>query len=485
MRAGRKLWARAWVRGPGRCARGLCTADFVVMDHEHFAVTERQMKRWELLRKVTEGKLTLARVTPALGVSYRQAQRLKGKVVAQGVKGLSHGNRGRPPVNKADEQLRERVLALSQERYGQFNDTQFTEELASCEGIVLGRETVRRWRREAGIRPKRRRRPPKHRRRRPRELAEGLMMLWDGSPHRWFGPESVPCCLMAAIDDATGKVLALRFVPQECAWGYLKLLEEVILRWGVPGSVYQDRHTIHQRADEFWSLAEELAGRQDPTQVGAALEALQIQAICANSPQAKGRVERLFRTLQDRLVALLGRDGIADLHAANAYLGNGFIDAFNRLFSQPPHRPEQAWRKAPAPSELERILSLCYPATVGNDNAVRLDGLVIDIAPGPKGRSYARQRVEVRQLLDGRWRIYFQGKQIAEAPATEPVELIRVKRKRKAMRGAYDAVWVNLASRPQTNPPAGGSPVTNCAAPPTRTTRRAGPGRGIGATRIA
>lgn len=450
------------------------------MNHEHFAVTERQMKRWELLKKVTEKKLTLAAVTPALGVSYRQAQRLKATAAAQGVRGLSHGNAGRPPANKADQGLRERVLGLSQERYRGFNDTQFCEELASCEGIVLGRETVRRWRREAGIRPKCRRRPPKHRRRRPRELAEGLMMLWDGSPHRWFGPESVPCCLMAAIDDATGKVLALRFVPHECAWAYLKLLEEVILRWGVPGTVYQDRHTIHKRADDFWSLEEELAGRQDPTQVGAALEALQIQGICAHSPQAKGRVERLFRTLQDRLVALLARDGIADIPAANAYVGNGFTDAFNRQFAEATPYPEQAWRKANSPAELERILSLCYRATVGNDNAVRLDGMVIDIPPGPKGRSYARQRVEVRQLLDGRWRVYLDRQVLAESPATEPAEMIRTKRKRKGMPGAYDAVWVNLASAPPRPAP----PETR-AAPPTHTARRAGPGRGIGATRLA
>lgn len=452
------------------------------MNHEHFAVTGRQMKRWELLKKVMEGRLTLAAVTPALKVSYRQAQRLKAKALAQGLQGLGHGNRGRAPANKATPELRARVLALSQEHYQGFNDTHFCQELASREGIVVSRDLVRRWRREADIRPKRRRRAPKHRRRRPRELAEGLMMLWDGSPHRWFGPEATPCCLMAAIDDATGKVLALRFVPQECAWAYLKLLEEVIVRWGVPASVYQDRHTIHQRADDFWSLEEELAGRQDPTQVGAALEALQITPICAHSPQAKGRVERLFGTLQDRLVAELAREGVTEITAANAYVGNGFLEAFNRQFAQAPHCSQRAWRKAPPPAALERILSLCYRATVGNDNAVRLDGMTIDIPPGPKARSYARQRVEVRQLLDGRWRVYFQSQAIAEAPATEPVELIRTKRRRKGMPGAYDAVWVNLASRPQPSPQS--APEAR-AAPPTRSARRAGPGRKIGATRIA
>jgi transposase len=441
------------------------------------------MKRWELLEKVQDGRLTLTAVAPALGVSYRQAQRLKEMVSAEGLRGLGHGNRGRPPANAHPAGLRAQVLALSQSEYANFNDTHFCQELASREGIVVGRETVRRWRRDAGIAAKRKRRAAKHRRRRLRERAEGLMMLWDGSPHRWFGPESAPCCLMAGIDDATGKVLGLHFVSHESAWAYLKLLEEVIVRWGVPASVYQDRHTIHKRADDFWSLHEELAGRQDPTQVGAALEALAIEPICAHSPQAKGRVERLFGTLQDRLVALLERDGIGEIEAANAYVSNGFLDSYNELFAEMPAQPEQAWRKAPKPAELERILSLCYPATVGNDNAVRLDGMVIDIPPGPKGRSYARQRVEVRQLLDGSWRVYFQNQLIARAPATEIADLIRTKRRRKGVRGAYDAVFVNAASAP---PKPLADPCANArAATPTRTARRAGPGRAIGATRLA
>ena len=130
------------------------------MSQERFAATNREMKRWGLLKQVLEGKLTLAAVRPALGVSYRQAQRLKAKARAQGARGLAHANRGRPPANKVARAVREQVLTLSQERYQDFNDTQFTEELAAREGIALGRETVRRWRREAGIRSKRRRRAP-------------------------------------------------------------------------------------------------------------------------------------------------------------------------------------------------------------------------------------------------------------------------------------------------------------------------------------
>ena len=450
--------------------------DAVGMDRDRYVVTEQEMKRYQVLKKVVEGKLSLAAITPSLGVSYRQAKRLLKRVREEGVRGIVHGNRGRPAANKAQASLREQVLALSAQRYPDFNDSHFCQQLAEREGIALSRDLVRRWRREAGIRAKRRRRPPKHRRRRPRELAEGLMMLWDGSPHRWFGPEALACCLMAAIDDATGKVLALRFVPAESAWAYLKLLEEVVTTWGVPASVYQDRHSIHKRADDFWSLEEELAGRQHPTQVGAALQALQIQPIFALSPLAKGRVERLFGTLQDRLTA--------ELRPTNTYLP-GFMADFNLRFATAPQQTTSAWRKAPAAAELTRILSLCYPVTVGNDNAVRLDGLVIDIPPGPKGRSYARAKVQARQLLDGRWQVYFQDQVIARAPAAEIAELIRTKRRRKGVPGAYDAAYVNLASappRPALDPDA---PAATRANLPTATVRRAGPGRTIRATRIA
>ena len=457
-------------------------AEFGCMDTNDFAVSVRDVKRYELLKRVLEGRLTLAAVTGALGVSYRQAKRLKQKA-RQGLRELRHGNRGRPPANKREEGLRQRVLALSQERYAQFNDTQFTEELASREGVVIGRETVRRWRREAGLAPKRKRRAPRHRRRRPRQAAEGLMMLWDGSPHHWLGRERPPCCLMAAMDDATSKVLGLLLAPQETSWAYLKLLEQVLARWGVPASVYQDQHSALKRNDKDWSLEEELAGRREPTQVGLALEALQIQPIFALSAQAKGRVERLFGTLQDRLLALLELEGITTLESANAYLGNGFLEAFNRRFAEIADSPHCAWHKPPAPAERERLLSLRYRATVGNDNAVRLEGLVIDIPPGPRNRSYAQARVEVRQLLDGRWQIYCQERLIAEAPATEIAEMIRTRRRRKGTRAAHDYHWVFAASAPPQALSL--APANARADQPAVTARRAGPGRSIKATRIA
>jgi transposase len=446
-------------------------------------VSQRAVRRFELLQKVLDEKLTLSQVTEALGVSYRQALRLKEKVAAQGLAGLIHGNRGRPPANKGEAALRARVLKLSRERYFDFNDSHFTELLATEEGIALSRETVRRWRRQESLPPKQRRRGPKHRQRRPRSPAEGLMMLWDGSPHHWFGKEHPACCLMAAIDDATGKVLGALFCPAETSWAYLKLLEQVLERWGVPQSVYQDRHGTLKRNDDAWSLREELAGKQDPTQVGAALEALQIQPIFALSPQAKGRIERLFRTLQDRLIACLRRAGITDLAPANAYLQAGFLEAHNARFAQPAQQPEAVWGKAPRAAARERILSLCYPAKVSLDNAVRLDGMILDIPPGPAKRSYAHAEVQVRQLLDGRWRVYYRERVIAQAPATEIAELIRTRRRRKGIPSAHDDLWVFAQSRPLPRELERLEELS--AGRPPSDVRRAGPGAIIGASRIA
>jgi transposase len=452
------------------------------MGTEGLIVSQQDIRRYELLSKVREGGLLLHAVTEALGVSYRQAKRLKAKVEASGLRGLLHGNRGRPPAHTREAAFRARVLRLSQEEYFDFNDTHFTELLASEEGIVLSRETVRRWRREAGLPPKQRRRARKHRKRRPRSEAEGLMILWDGSPHHWFGEASPGCCLMAAIDDATGAVLGAFFCPAETSWAYLKLLDQVVRGWGVPGSVYQDCHGTLKRNDDSWSLAEELAGKQRPTQVGAALEALSIQPIFALSPQAKGRIERLFRTFQDRLVASLRHAGLSTMEGANDFLP-GFLEAYNARFAETPAQPASVWGKPPRRAERERILSLCYPAKVGKDNAVRLEGMVLDIPPGPGKRSYAMERVEVRQLLDGRWRVYHRERVIAEAPATEIAELIRTRRRRKGLPAAHDDVWVFLASKPSVAELDRLEELR--AGRPSAEIPRAGPGGAIKATRMA
>jgi len=410
---------------------------------------QKQLQRWHLMKMVEVGKITLKEASERIGVSYRQAKRIGRAIRERGIKGLVHGNRGRPSNNRLKESLRKKVLELSKGVYWDFNDTHFTEKLRECEGIDLNRETVRKLRRAAGMAPKRRRRGPKHRKRRERMAQEGWMVLWDGSPHPWFGPEHPPCCLMAAIDDATGKLLAARFFPFEGSAGYLWLLKEMVKQYGIPMIIYQDRHGALHRNDTHWSLEEQLAGRQEPTQVGLALEALGIQSISALSPQAKGRVEKLFATLQDRLGAELRLKGIVTMEEANRFLHSTFLKAFNRRFAVRARESQKAWREVPKPLDLDRIISFRYSATVGNDNTVRLGRLILDIPPGPQRRSYAKAKVETRQLLNGSWRIYAQDQLIAKHPPTSLREPLRaLPRNKHHVKGVKDDHWVYLASAP-------------------------------------
>lgn len=388
------------------------------------AMSQRERQRFYLLQMVIKGALSLVKAAATMKVSYRHAKRLAARFRQSGAAGLIHGNRGRPAANRLPTALREKILSLSAQPYGLFNDTHFAEQLAATEQIPVSRETVRQLRRAAGIAPKRPRRAKRHFKRRARKPQEGLMLLWDGSPHPWFGHDQHPCCLMLAIDDATGKLLEAFFLPTECSWGYLSLLNSILTTYGLPCSIYQDQHSCLKRNDAHWSLEEQLAGQQDPTQVGAVLAELGIQPLFALTPQAKGRVERLFGVLQDRLIAELTLHGICSLEPANRFLQTHFLADYNHRFARQAAESTAAWRKTPAASQLQRIISFRYPAVVANDNCLRLHGQIIDIPPGPGGRSYAHARVEARQLLDGSYQIFHQGRLIAKTepkPIREPI----------------------------------------------------------------
>jgi hypothetical protein len=238
-----------------------------------------------------------------------------------------------------------------------------------------------------------------------------------------------------------------RFFPFEGTSGYLWLLKQMVKHYGIPVSIYQDRHGTLHRNDDHWSLEEQLAGRQEPTQVGLALEALAIQPIFALSPQAKGRMERLFGTLQDRLIAELRLADIVRIPEANTFLTTKFFKRFNRRFAVAPRQSDIAWRKVPKELDLDRITSFRYRTVVGNDNAARLGGLIIDIPPGPHRRSYAKEKVEVRQLLDGSWRGYHKDQLIAKHPSTaldEPIKAL--KRRKYHVKAVKDYSWVYRAS---------------------------------------
>jgi hypothetical protein len=394
-------------------------------------MSERDWKRLDVVRRVEQGEVAVCQGAQILGLSARWLLELRKAVRVEGRGGLVHGNSGRAPANRLGEEVREAIVELARTKYAGFNDQHFTEKLVEVEEIAVSRSTVRRLLREARVGQSRKRRGSKHRRRRDRRAQAGAMVLWDGSRHDWLEGRGPMLCLMGAIDDATGELLpGAHFVDQECAAGYLRTLYAIVRERGIPHSAYMDRHGALKRNDEHWTLEEELRGEQDLTHVGHALRALEIEPIFALSPQAKGRVERLWKTLQDRLVSELRLAKASTMEEANRVL-QAYVPDHNRRFAIAPQESSPAWR-AVRGLDPERICSFRYEATVGNDNAVRLAGQVFDIAPGPGGRSYAKARVEIRQLLDGTWRLYVKDELVASRVASEPKELKPLKRRKRS-----------------------------------------------------
>ena len=358
--------------------------------------------------EVEAGRWSAEQAAEVLGVSERHVWRLKAAYKAKGVAAFMHGNRDRPSPGRINDEVRARVLTLIAGAYAGCNDHHLAELLALREGILLSRKTIERIRREAGVKPARERRPPRHRRRRDRMPHEGMLLQVDGSPHHWFGPDEPACSLLLAVDDATGKVPGGVFREQEDAHGYFLLLKQVLKTRGVPLDVYHDRHSIFEdNSRRPLTLEEELQGHKEPTQFSRALEELGITSITAYSPQAKGRVERLNGTLQDRLVQELRLAGTKDIKAANRFLP-GFLKRFSDHFAVKAEEPGLAYRPLDPALDLDRILSFRYQRVVAMDNTVRLDGRLIPVPPGPKRRSYAAARVWVHEFLNGNLGVWYQ-----------------------------------------------------------------------------
>jgi len=373
---------------------------------ETFTMSRKEAPRAGLVKAALEGKLTNAEGARALRLSVRQFKRLKVRLKAEGVRGLLHRSRGRPSSRGLAPEVREQIIMLMTTHYAGFNDAHLTEKLQEKHALPVSRATVRRVRVALGRPAHRRRRAPQHRSRRPRMAAGGQLVQLDASSFEWFEARGPRATLHGAIDDATSRPVALAFRPHEDLHGYVAVLAQMGRRFGLPVTLYGDRLNVFVRNDQHWSLEEQLAGERAPTHFGRILVDLGIGFIAAQSPQAKGRIERLWGTLQDRLVSELRLRDISTLEAANVFLPE-FLEDFGRRFTQPPASATLAWR--PAPPDLERVLSCRYGRQVARDNTVSLPGRWVQIPPGPGGRSYAGCRVEVRELLDGRLLVFYQG----------------------------------------------------------------------------
>jgi hypothetical protein len=292
------------------------------------------------------------------------------------------------------------VATLLQSTYAGFNDCHAAEKLREVEGLRLSRSSVRRLRRALGLPAKRQRRGRQGRTRRVPAAQMGSLVQLDASAFAWFETRGPVLTLHGAIDDATGTILALHFRPTEDLHGYVTLLRQLVTAYGLPLALYGDRLNVFVRNDSHWTLAEQLHGAQAPTHFGRILRDLGIGFIAAGSPQAKGRIERLWQTLQDRLVSELRLRGIATLEAAQAFLP-AFCADFNRRFTRPPASTPAAWR--PAPRDLAAVLSCRYRRVVAHDNTVRLGPRWVQL---PRRRVYAGRHVELRECLDGRLLVF-------------------------------------------------------------------------------
>jgi len=372
-------------------------------------MSTREWRAVSLLERLERGEVSVSEVAASLGRSMRQVQRIRKRVAEIGPAGVLHGNRGRSPKHKTSAAVSEKIVSLHRGKYAGFNDHHFTEKLVEVEKLEVSRETVRRILRGAGRGSPRTRRAPRHRRRRPRRAQAGQMILWDGSSHDWLEGRGPRLCLMGAVDDATGELLAgAHFTDKEGTVPYLKLLRGVVRDKGIPYTVYGDRHGSLRRNDKNWSLEEELAGAREPTQVKMALDRMAIQIVYALSPQAKGRIERVWGTLQDRLVSEMRLAGARTRGQANQVL-NRYRLEHNRRFAVPARESQSAWRKAP--SDNLQVLDLCalqYVRKVRKNNTVKIAGQVIDIFESTlRARgSLAGKSVIIRHLLNGRIRLY-------------------------------------------------------------------------------
>jgi transposase len=369
-------------------------------------MSQKEFQRVKVIENAAGGRLSVREASRLLRLSERQVQRLKRRYRPDSVGWVQHGNRGRSMPWALPLPQKQLILTLARGKYQGFNDSHLTEKLCAEQGLVVSRETVRRLLRAAKLASPQKRRPRQYRSRRPPRPRFGMMALTDASRHDWLEGRGPELTLVGLQDDATSQILAAHFqLEAENTVGYLRALHAMITTHGVPLSLYRDRHSIFQRNDPHWTLAEQLAGRQSPTQLGRALDQLGIEQIPAFSPQAKGRIERAWRTCQDRLVSELRLARAATLAQANAVLAR-FCADYNQRFARPAAQATSDFRRLPRRFDLARCLALHYRRVVAADHTATLGTQSIALPPLPGHRGYAGETVELAHHLDGRLHVY-------------------------------------------------------------------------------
>jgi transposase len=379
---------------------------------EHVTLDRHRQHQARILSQLLAGKITTKEAAASLSLSVRWVERMRPAFREQGPAALVHGNTGRSPRNALPPEFRQMIQALARDTYAGLNFQHFTEKLGEVEGIQVSPRSVHRICREADITPPRpQKRRSVHRRRRPRCARAGELLQLDGSPHDWLEGRGPRLTLITHIDDATSFKWA-SFREGEDLEGYMRVFQTVVEERGIPGAIYSDRTVIVAGASRRFKPHQD---RPDiPSQFRRALDELGVAVILANSPQAKGRVERSHGVDQDRLVSELRLAGAGTLEQANTVLVKHLQDV-NRRFGVPPKDPTPAWRPRPS-TDLREIFCLKEQRVVAKDNTVRVFGDIIDIPPGPHRRSYADTRVLVHRRYDRTVGIFLDGVRIGGSP---------------------------------------------------------------------
>ena len=409
---------------------------------ETLRMSKRERLRLEVVGQVKAGKLTLVKAGELLQLSYRQMKRVWSRYQETGDAGVIHRLRGRASNRQGKAEHRESVLARYVEQYGDYGPT-LAAEVLGAEGLLVPVETLRRWLRDAGLwSPKRRRKA--HRRRRERRKHCGELVQMDGSHHDWFEGRRGEAVLMVMIDDATGRIEA-RFFEEETQAAAFEMLERYARKHGLPRALYVDRAAIY-RSDREPTSAEILAGKEPQTQFGRAMETLAVELILARSPQAKGRVERMNATLQDRLVKALRQARVGDLDSANLFLEAEFLKPFNERFRVAPAEEADVHRSLPAELDLSRVLAVHEERVVQNDWTLRWHNAFLQL--GRDSGVQPGDQVTVCVPLDGRVRVFVVDRELTWGGVrTEPSVTTSSSPIRPTVMGPTTAKWPRARAR--------------------------------------
>lgn len=415
-------------------------------------MSRKERVRLIVMEQVKKDELSLVEAREVLGLSYRQIKRVWRRYRLEGDPGLVHALRGKPGQRAKPNQLKERILARYEERYPDFGPTLAAEYLAA-EGLIVDHETLRRWRLAQG-KPRLRRRRQRHRQWRERKPCFGAMVQLDGSHHDWFEGRGPRCVLMVMVDDATNRVWA-QFFEEETTHASYDMVEDWSRQHGLPQSLYVDRDSIY-RCEGVGSIAEQLAGKEPQTQFERAMEKLAVELILANSPQAKGRVERMNGVLQDRLVKALRLEGISAMKAANTFLRQKFLPAFNRKFVLKAASEADVHRKAPR--NLDEILSWQEQRVVQRDWTLVHERRWYQLGRQHEALSLAGKKVMVRTLRDGtvqleRGGVKLKWKELQARPARPALTAAGKGKPVKEWKPAADHPWRRMRVEKLSRPP--------------------------------